>query len=99
MVVVNTPFGMGAALEFAKKFTTAANKKRIQVVRGGSKGLAQYAGGVLAHALPSELLSDGNGGDAAKSAVDMAQTWRETVMQNVTFLKNLDQLKIIDELS
>ena len=99
MVVVNTPFGMGAALEFAKKFTTADNKKRIQVVHGGSKGLAQHAGGALVHALPSELLSDGNAGDGAKSASDMAQTWRETVMQNVTFLKNLDQLKIVDKLS
>lgn len=86
MLVVNTPFGMGAAVDFAKKFMTSENKKRIQVIRGGNKGLAQYSNGVLNQVLPSEL-STGGGGDNAATAADMAQAWKETVIRNVKHLK------------
>ena len=47
MIVVNTPFGLGAALDFTKKFMTADNKKRINVVRGGCQGLVQHCEGLL----------------------------------------------------
>lgn len=95
MLVVNTPFGMGAAVDFAKKFMTSENKKRIQVIRGGNKGLAQYSDGVLNQVLPSELSTGGGGGgDNAATAADMAQAWKETVIRNVKHLKNLDQLKL-----
>jgi len=93
MVVVNTPFGMGAALDFAKKFMTASNKKKIQVVRGGSKSLPSHSNGLLKDILPKEL----GGADGASTAEEMAKDWKETVVQNAHKLRCLDYLKIEED--
>ena len=72
---------------------TASNKKKIQVVRGGSKSLPSHSNGLLKDILPKEL----GGPDGASTAEEMAKDWKETVIQNSHKLKCLDYLKLQED--
>ena len=93
MFVVETPFGMGTVIEFAKSFFKEKIRRRIHVV-SNVRTLHLEQDRVLddPDVLPVEFLGSENGGD--KTISDMAATWKKVVMEHLPRLEVLDDLKV-----
>ena len=91
MFVINTPFGMGAVIEFVKSFLSAKIKKRINVVHS-SPELINHTDELLndPEVLPIEFLEE----RGKYSAAEMASLWKQVVLDHAQHLRNLDELVI-----
>jgi len=93
MFITNVPFIMGSLIELGKTIISAKIKNRIHVVANSDDlGSSQDALLDADDVIPSDLLPPDAPNTSKYTSLEMAQMWKQTVMQNAQHLKNLDHL-------
>jgi len=93
MFIVNIPYGLSTVVEFAKSFMAADIRRKVHILRN-QHDLTQHSDQLLnmEDVLPSELVGE----EAKYSAEEMAQMWKQKVMEHRQYLQNLDSLTLVN---